>query len=318
MSILKHTNHHLVDDLKLRLVAPVLVLLMSTWFLSSISATRVSADLMMTSRLGTGLTLLPAPDASMPFADVDIMIISSRNNSTSVRHDINVTGSFVVYSNITQNVTLAFVYPCPWVLPDPEPSEPWTDLESFNVNISNNGVKTGYEWFTWDDLTLAPGLSEPEWDWLRSCRFIVFEAALQEDVTIPIEISLHVVLISSARLFGFRYYVGTARSWDGDTHEIVRIRVEDKVPFIDYYFYPKMNLSVSVDGSLIVATWNSTISQFEEEYVEFYCTQPNEIPSTPYQPPPPTLLDLFSIAVIAVAIVLMIWSGRNIVRALSK
>lgn len=263
--------------------------------------TPVSADLVWTSHLGTGLMLIPAPNASMPSANVTINIDSSKINSTSVLHAIHLEASFEVISEIDQNATIAFVAPAPWALSDSATSEAWTEIQLLQAAAAQDNASLDIQTMSGDDMNIGSYFNDSWMDWLRTSTFLVFEVALQQHEPTMLDVWMDLTVISNGPGFVFRYYIGTARTWIGNTIERVQITVEDHVPFLDYYFYPTTNLTKTATASTLSGSWSFDTNSFDDDSVEFGCQQFDATPPY-YVGYPVTILDYALPSILAVLI----------------
>ena len=108
-----------------------------------------------------------------------------------------------------------------------------------------------------------------EWSWLHDHRFVVFNVSYQAG-------ELHVLKVNKTmrmwggEVFYFNYIVGSARSWIGNTHEIVKMHLHNYSSLLKYSFSPDTCLNVTKNESFVNATWEFTINEFDSNLLEFY------------------------------------------------
>lgn len=198
----------------------------------------------------TGQLLTRDGNASMPEAYVTIDMLYHPIGS----YDVNISCAFYVQSNYTRNSSIGFVYPDGWE----------TSGADCNFSISIDSQIVPYYITGYSSLNLGE-----EWRWLHDHRFVVFNISYQAG-------ELHVLKVNKTMLmwggdvFYFNYIVGTARSWIGNTHEIVKMHLYNYSSLLSYSFSSETWLNVTKHDNFVNATWDFTINEFDSNFIEFY------------------------------------------------
>ena len=197
------------------------------------------------------------PNISMPeaYVYVDAVVTSNWN------YNFEINCSYIVRSNSTCNVTIAFVYPMyysdDYVSPEEGPL-----LGEYNLSIDN--VPVYHETKTWDEM---PSEIQSVFSWHNDAlTFEIFNMTLEENRTSEIRIYGEFEYSTIYSLFSFSYMVETARWWAGNTKEIVVMDVDIQTTIESIHFTPDSYLSLSVNGSRHIGEWNFTIDEFPSDY----------------------------------------------------
>ena len=129
-----------------------------------------------------------------------------------------------------------------------------------------------------------------------------------------IDVIIDFTTYSHAHDFAFDYIVDTARGWEGDTHEIVKIDFTRELDtnIIEYRFYPDESVSFSGDNYTANVTWDFHISGFDQPRVTFIVQQ-QEHPTYHRSLPPEPFIAIIA-AVILTAVVFILAGLRRIGR----
>ncbi|MGQ4911092.1 MAG: hypothetical protein ACP6KW_02895 [Candidatus Thorarchaeota archaeon] len=246
-------------------------LLMVVLLIASIGITEqvveVSADIATYLRLVEGGVLSNGTYLYMPSADVDFLIENNEDNIS-----VNSWCDFTVISNITQNATLAFIGPT-------AQGHGVTSLWS-NMSISIDGLEvnfTRYEWYEveWCDEFLTNMSMQDAGD------LAVFSVDLQADVPTVIHVRTQAAEHVYSTYFDIRYTFGTARSFNGDTHQKITAQIIENIPFVSSDFEPEEGLDIVTTSNSTTLDWDFNVSQMtvDEIWMHFGLVE--------YAPPPP-------------------------------
>ena len=232
---------------------------------------------------------------SMPYADVVIDI--------HPLHMFEVFCDFSVECDTTHNSSVAFVYPNQW---DEGESESGCE---FNISIDSEHVN--YSVVNYENLNFSQA-PESSGSW-TDLNFVVFNMSYIEGQT-------HHIILSKKILnppkgpdgLIFDYYVGTARYWQSNTHEIVTMNVYNYQGLLDYWFRPEENLIVTTSDNVLTAVWDFYINSFDKDAVSF--SGVDHMWTPPYEEDPyEEILDYVLPGVLAVilAILIIVWCAKK-------
>jgi len=200
---------------------------------------------------------------SMPYADVRINITNSLDCVI-----VNQSAAFEIFTNRTQNVTLAFVYPA--------------SLPPVDMHIFVNETEIEYALLTWDELLESTFSNDSDlvtyyWEYTTiHASFACFEISLDANSTIFIHVLSnyiftldHIATAEGRDHWEYQYIFGSARTFDGDTLQRIHIHVVEVEPFSSKSFEPEEYLSLTDDGNKTDAIWEFNVSSIEGNYVQF-------------------------------------------------
>ncbi len=229
---------------------------------------------------------------SMPHADVGINITNTLDCVI-----VNQSATFEIFTNRTQNVTLAFVYP--------------DSLPPGDMQISVNETEVEYTLLTWDDLLESTFSNDSDlvtyyWEYTTIlASFACFEISLDANSTIFIHVLSnyiftldHIATAEGRDHWEYQYIFGSARTFDGDTLQRIHIHVVEVEPFSSKSFEPEEYLTLTVDGIRTDAIWEFNVSSMEGNYIEFSFDTPFTSTTTPYD-----FSNSFDVVLIAVSLV---------------
>ncbi|MCF2138358.1 MAG: hypothetical protein K9W43_14090 [Candidatus Thorarchaeota archaeon] len=256
-----------------------------------------------TRSINTGQPYVVDQNTTMPLADVNISIVISEQ----WHYDISLRSRFQIFCGNTANLTLAFVYPSSWhSFSDYSP----TVLHFFTIAL--NGSEVEYDILTQAELaeTYIPNAANDSY--LYSCNFAVFSTAVSSNTTYLVDVDSDFELNSTENQFYFDYVVGTAKSWSGNTHETVRMRVTNLTQFESCSFYPSTGLEINkIDNNTHLAIWDFNISSFEGDVVAFQVEQRRPEYHGMYPPEPaPLLVAIVLLVIFAPIIALAVYLRR--------
>jgi len=223
---------------------------------------RASADLVISSHIASGLPYPLLTNASMPEADVIADIQLKKVADKQVQYDINLTASFLVVPQTSQNISMAFTLPSSLM-------GSYTNVISSDAAVEVNGTEIDFVRMGWHQINASYKLNTTEWSWAEGIECLVFNATLEESTPTQICVTTNTIITSSATVFYYHYYVGTARTWSGDTHETVTMAVDDQAGFLSHHFLPSQNLTTIEEEAITTGAWEFNISGFDYDYVEF-------------------------------------------------
>ena len=207
-----------------------------------------------------------ASNVSLPEAAVDVSI----KLTGSWSYDISVSCSFTVASQVSQNLTTAFVYPEIWIVADP--SQRVTVL---SFNIWTNDTPTEYAILTFDEFKSQYNLNQTNWEYIDDCSFALFNFSINAEQTTEVRVNTRFITSSTGHDFYFDYIIDTARRWEGNTHEIVKIGFQkaNDTEIIKYSYSPENNSEFTGDEYSANITWDFTIHEFPYDRVRFQVQQ---------------------------------------------
>ena len=202
----------------------------------------------------------------MPQANVSFHIENSLNYRQEVL--VNSTCNFMILSNTTQNATLAFVYHDVYSMYHNADSI-WT-----NMTIFVNDIEVNYTRYHWDDLSW--GINPFGYGTrAQDAEFATFELELNQDIPVYIRIESTASGYVLANWLDIEYIFGSARSFNGDTHQRIVATIIENQPFYDTNYYPTDYLSVTKIGNTTTVGWDFIVSDMEDDEVRlsFYVNE---------------------------------------------
>ena len=221
--------------------------------------------------LDMGTTLSLAQNVSMPTADVDILISSTRSSLLydertyipGFNYTIEMNANFQIVSEISQNACIAFVYPETWGR--------WNEQDTTFLDMQIRLNETPMPYIVADvddvlDYMLELNLTE-ETSQLFDLNYAVINASLIEGCVynLDVEAIIHVSLYYD--IFSFFYWVRSARTWDGTTHESVEISVENSDIIRNVTFFPEDSFTETSIGVRKTGTWALEFPSFDYDLV---------------------------------------------------
>lgn len=188
-------------------------------------------------------------NVSMPLANVNVTISSVKHNQTIgvapvFNHMITMNSRFDIISTDTQNCCIAFAYPDTWGYGHQDIMYP-----KFGINFDN--MLMPYSVINGSDLTL-PNIQT---EYLDYVRLAVIEVNLEANTTHILRVSTQMQITLDQNLLRFKYCVGSAKAWEGETHETVRVEIANPDLFERISFYPNDSLSITESLDSILGTW---------------------------------------------------------------
>jgi len=211
--------------------------------------------------IGSGLCF--GSNVSMPEAYVDIGIVVE----DGFCYIINVSCQFLLQTVTGQNFTTAFVYPSEWGLC----SQPEAEFKSFGISI--NGSEIDFSVMEWADLLDTYDFDASDWLWLGSNQFAIFSLEMPPNSTLVVSVEADITLHSNAHNFTFAYCIGSARSWDGNTHQVIQMDLTNHANLLEHGFEPENYEDLMVENETETIRWEFLISELDDNYVTFWAAQ---------------------------------------------
>ena len=256
--------------------------------------------------INSGGPYCTANNVTMPSAEVNISILVSE----SWRYDVNVSCSFMISNAVAQNLTTAFVYPTAWSM-EFTGEEDEIDLDRFEISVNQSA--TDYAVLSYEQFVDRFSLDASEWTFLYHCAFALVNLTARNNTNYCIDVETSFTIISTAFDFTLEYIVGTARSWDGNTHEIVRMNIRNEAEILGYRFFPDINLASEGDNESGQAIWEFDINEFEYNRVSLFVNQKKH-PDYHRVVPLPPFIFLSGLAVIVVLVGFVVFVRRGYFR----
>jgi hypothetical protein len=234
-----------------------LLLLVDIALFNSIVPT-VKSDIAIIGANREGITAHNGTSIEMPRADVEINITVTDSLGIEVRLD----GNYTLVSEISQNVTVAFVYPKnPLQPPDEEPSD--------GYEIYVDGEKTEYILLMWEELDFEDMDSEVNFtgNWVFDAYFAAFDVCLKNGTITKIGVKHNIIGAGGMHYYSYAYIVGSARTFEGTTRQTVDIRVVENAPPLNISFDPKDNLTIWEGDSYTHANWDFIVQETSVDLV---------------------------------------------------
>jgi hypothetical protein len=190
---------------------------------------------------------------SMPMADAKIRILHTQDDGIK----IDVACNFKVNPSVPVNASLAFVYPQYWHLYSGDSVN-----VGFNLAVNNTPVEyttVGYSNLT--DQGYVLNSTEMGGGWIESAEFVMFHYEMQVDETYDISLTTTAFPMTSNNYASFSYIIGSAKTFQGQTHQTVEMHVVEEKEFHSFTFHPDDFLTESTNSSGTTAVWDLVINQ---------------------------------------------------------
>ncbi len=254
----------------------------------------------------TGGLFCIASNVSMP----DVTVNVTMHLSDSWNYDINVSCAFTIMSLIEQNLTTAFVYPSAWTRISGEEYEQYISLHKFDIHVNDSA--TNFTILHFEEFKSKYDLNQTDWFYVSDCDFALFNFSIGSENPIVVDVFTSFSSFSLDYDFIFHYIVDTARRWENNTHEIIRLQFDrdNDTEIIEYGYGPSSNCDFSGSNYTATLIWDFSIDDFEFDRVSFMVQQ-REYPIyhhiTPPPPPPDPdelVLDMVLIGVVGVSVLI--------------
>jgi len=225
---------------------------------------------------------------SMPEALVNFTIEPSLAGGAWVSYDITMNATFSFLSPETQLATIGLACPNTWLSNISE------------IQILENETLLPHVILHYDELVSENETQTARWDFLD---FITFNCSLEADKQTDIVFLMDFESRTAENGFTFQYFVATAHSWNGTTHEVIIMNMKNPSLLQSCSFSPNDFVTVDNNPPWRTATWDLTMDVFEDDYVQF-----TAIHNQPFLPEvTPSDLMLVGIAVsITIGILVMV------------
>ena len=191
---------------------------------------------------------------SMPEAFVNFTIEPSMMEQKWAAYDIKMNAVYTFLSSEDQLATIGLACPTAWF------------SNSSEVEIYDNLTLLSHEILPYDELVSDNETHTAGWD---SLDFITFNCTL--DAGLPTNISIQIDLGNrdADRGLTFNYFLATAHSWNGTTHEVIIMNMKNPTIFERCSFSPVASLTVTDDSPWNIAKWDLNMDEFEWDWVSF-------------------------------------------------
>ena len=284
--------------MKRHYIAAIVLWVLFFQFVIAVGGLHVRADLVIEvpvfDQMNTGSGLCIGSNVSMPKAYVDIDIVVEEGFC----YIINVSCQFLLQTIPGQNFTTAFVYPSEWSNGPP----PETEFKSFEISI--NGSKIDFSIIEWADLLETYDFNASEWLWLGSNRFALFSLEMPPNSTLVVGVEADITFHSNANRFTFAYCIGSARSWDGNTHQVIQMDFRDNANLVKHGFQPENYENIEVENETETIRWDFLITELDDNYVTFWGShyETTSIEQGPFSNPLHAVLAVFFTIVLPLVI----------------
>ncbi len=225
------------------------IILLLTMISISSNLSLADADIYVITGSDEGIAVYNGTSIYMPQAQVEINITRSSNPAI----EIEFYGNYSIETDISQNISFAFVYPQMWdYASTPTP---------IGYTIFVNGEEVPYTTKVWEDVGFGNLDDEVTFTghWIYNAFFAVFDLALSNESTTQIEVTHQGEYEYLGNEFIFNYIVGSACSFSGETHQTVHMQLEEETPFLDVTFLPTKNLTIWEADSKTHALWDFVV-----------------------------------------------------------
>jgi hypothetical protein len=256
------TPHHGWRKARCRIAAIVVLEFLTVLSLAAVCAIPARADIALMSYLDEGVAVHNGTHICMPEAHVRVNITWDGGLHTSMRAE------FHLFTNTTQNTTVGFV---------PPELIGWGEGHTFHLAIDVNGSEMDYAMLNWSDLGVDNGftteLVNALGTWLEEAQYAVFNIELQANSTSIISVTSSTSQVwSYVNWVGYNYIVASARTFEGDTHEVVHMELIEESPFLNVSFWPNSCLTLTKEGIQTDAIWDFNVSEFQDDTVSMHAT----------------------------------------------
>ena len=189
----------------------------------------------------------------MPRADARIRIVHSTDNGIKV----DMTCEFEVIPSETVNASLAFVYPSYWALYSGNYISIDFDITINDALLEHSIVNHTYlvsQGYILNSTELGGG-------WIESVEFVMFNYEMQVGNSYDIRVTTSANPMTSRHYASFSYIIGSAKTFQGQTHQTVEIHVVEEKKFYSFAFHPEEFLTESTNSSGTTAVWDLVIDQ---------------------------------------------------------
>jgi hypothetical protein len=191
---------------------------------------------------------------SMPEALVNFSIEPTPSGGAWISYDIRMNATYTFLSTQTQLATIGLA--CP---------DNWASNES-EIQILDKGAILPYVILHYDDLVSENETLTGHWNYLD---FITFNCSLEAGVPTDIVALMDLGDYRAENGFTFQYFVATAHSWNGTTHEVIIMNMKDSTLLQSCSFSPNDCVTIENNPPWRTATWDMNMDVFEGDSVQF-------------------------------------------------
>ena len=199
---------------------------------------------------------------SMPEALVNITIEPSQGEGTTVSYNITIKAVYTFLSPNDQLATIGLACPNTWF------------NSSYEAQIFQNESVLPNILLHYNELVSENDTYPSNWEYLD---FITFNCTLEAGKTTDILVLLDLGSRAFENAFWFDYFVATARSWNGTTHEMIIMNMKNPTILEGCSFTPNASLTVSDNPPWRTATWDLNMDVFEDDFVGFRATHKQSV-----------------------------------------
>ncbi|MHA2353340.1 MAG: hypothetical protein ACXABX_09500, partial [Candidatus Thorarchaeota archaeon] len=232
------------------LVFSIGILLSITLLTSQIGV--CDADIADTASFRVGGTMSNS-SLEMLRADAKIRILHTQNDGIK----IDVSCNFEVIPSEPVNASLAFVYPEYWHLYSGNSVNIGFDITVNDTPVEHTTV--GYSYLI--DSGYVLNSTDMGGTWIESAEFVMFNYEMQVGETYNIRLTTTAFPMTSNHYASFSYFIGSAKTFQGQTHQTVEMHVVEEKSFVEFSFHPDQFLTESSNSSGTTAVWDLVIDQ---------------------------------------------------------
>jgi hypothetical protein len=270
-------------------VASVIVVLLVSSFPGFIVHKSVANPIAIGSDQSFGFLILEN-NMSMPEALVNMTIEPSLQSGSSVSYSITMDAVYTFLSPSDQNATIGLA--CP---------NNWFD-RGYEAQIFDNGSLLSHILLHYDDLV---GENDTYPSGYQYLDYVTFNCTLEAGNPTDIIVQLDLGTLTHENGLTFHYWVGTARTWNGTTHETIIMNMKNPSILQSCSFSPNVSLTVVSNPPWRIATWELDLDVFEDDIVGFHTWH--------YQPviPPSNMLGLIIVSAVIGILVIVVYITKR-------
>lgn len=206
------------------------------------------------------------PEASVNITLICRDVVPTSSSGPTFIYEMDMQSLFMVQCEDDQNTTMAFAYPVNWnnyyipVIFDEMQFEVFvddTEVPTLIVTLSETGF----------NLSELSHEGQVAWGFMMDNQFVLFNITLQAYHPVTVKVNTNAIMSSDADMFDFDYCVGTARAWNGDTLEEVRIQLLNTTQYVGNSFRPQESFTVAQEIDKTTGVWNLDFGSFSEDKV---------------------------------------------------
>jgi hypothetical protein len=191
---------------------------------------------------------------SMPEALVNMTIAPIPQGGTSVSYNITMNAVYTFLTPTNQNATIGLA--CP---------NNWFD-RGYEARIFDNGSLIPHIFLHYNELVGENDTYPVGYQYLD---YVTFNCTLEAGNPTDIIVQLDLGTLTHQNGLSFHYWVASARTWNGTTHETIIMNLKNPSLLRSCYFSPNVSLTVVSKPSWRIATWNLDMDVFEDDVVGF-------------------------------------------------